>query len=148
MTVLSKMECPHMIEPHQIQGLDFIHVYPVIQWLVKRSVKVREERRDFIRHHAVQQFDKAYSSVNHCNKHVVQNLRKVQNYYRRQRSFKRKYIFPEVKELRVQSTLLEYGFPNRPIDADNKGCSQASFAETCDQEEVNKNIILTYQHFL
>lgn len=35
---LPKMKCPHLIEPHQIQGLDFINIYPVIQWLVKRSV--------------------------------------------------------------------------------------------------------------
>ena len=25
------MKCPHPIEPHQIQGLDFIHMYPVVQ---------------------------------------------------------------------------------------------------------------------
>jgi len=25
------MKCPHRIEPHQIQGLDFIHIYPVVQ---------------------------------------------------------------------------------------------------------------------
>lgn len=36
--VLPKMKCPHLIEPHQIQGLDFINIFPVIQWLVKRSV--------------------------------------------------------------------------------------------------------------
>jgi hypothetical protein len=26
--VLQKMNCPHPIEPHQIQGLDYIHIYP------------------------------------------------------------------------------------------------------------------------
>lgn len=35
---LPKMKCPCLIEPHQIQGLDFINIFPVIQWLVKRSV--------------------------------------------------------------------------------------------------------------
>lgn len=30
-SVLPRMKCPHRIEPHQIQGLDFIHIYPVIQ---------------------------------------------------------------------------------------------------------------------
>ncbi|XP_031631503.1 protein furry isoform X3 [Contarinia nasturtii] len=34
---LPKMKCPYLIEPHQIQGLDFINIFPVIQWLVKRS---------------------------------------------------------------------------------------------------------------
>lgn len=29
--VLPKLKCPHQIEPHQIQGLDFIHIFPVIQ---------------------------------------------------------------------------------------------------------------------
>ena len=29
--VLPRMKCPHRIEPHQIQGLDFIHIYPVVQ---------------------------------------------------------------------------------------------------------------------
>ena len=32
------MKCPYLIEPHQIQGLEFISIFPVIQWLVKRSV--------------------------------------------------------------------------------------------------------------
>jgi len=30
-SVLPKMKCPYQIEPHQIQGLDYIHVFPVIQ---------------------------------------------------------------------------------------------------------------------
>ena len=49
MAVLPKMKCPHRIEPHQIQGLDFIHIYPVMQWLVKRAVETKEEMGDFIR---------------------------------------------------------------------------------------------------
>nr|CAD7431943.1 unnamed protein product [Timema monikensis] len=32
--VLPEMKCPHAIEPHQIQGLDFIHIFPVIQVIV------------------------------------------------------------------------------------------------------------------
>lgn len=30
-SVLPKMKCPHRLEPHQIQGLDFIHIFPVVQ---------------------------------------------------------------------------------------------------------------------
>lgn len=29
--MLPKMNCPYRIEPHQIQGLDCIHIFPVIQ---------------------------------------------------------------------------------------------------------------------
>lgn len=31
MSALPKMKCPHRLEPHQIQGLDFIHIFPVVQ---------------------------------------------------------------------------------------------------------------------
>lgn len=29
--VLPYMKCPHSIEPHQIQGLDAIHIFPVVK---------------------------------------------------------------------------------------------------------------------
>ena len=35
--VLPEMKCPHHVEPHQIQGLDFIHIFPVIQVSIKGS---------------------------------------------------------------------------------------------------------------
>lgn len=33
-SVLPKMKCPYRVEPHQIQGLDCIHVFPVVQVLI------------------------------------------------------------------------------------------------------------------
>lgn len=33
-SVLPKMKCPHRLEPHQIQGLDFIHIFPVVQVII------------------------------------------------------------------------------------------------------------------
>ena len=56
MSVLPKMKCPHAIEPHQIQGLDFIHIYPVIQWLVKRAIESRAEMGDLNRSFALLQY--------------------------------------------------------------------------------------------
>lgn len=35
-SVLPRMKCPHQLEPHQIQGMDFIHIFPVVQ--VRASV--------------------------------------------------------------------------------------------------------------
>lgn len=37
-SVLIDMKCPHSLEPHQVQGLEFLAIHPVIQWLVKTSV--------------------------------------------------------------------------------------------------------------
>ncbi|CAG9830380.1 unnamed protein product [Diabrotica balteata] len=47
--VLPKIKCPRNIEPHQIQVFDFIEIFPVIQWLVKRSLECREEVAAFVR---------------------------------------------------------------------------------------------------
>lgn len=83
-SVLPKMKCPHRLEPHQIQGLDFIHIFPVIQvrqlthalsfrrpcfdrvvcesrqWLVKRAIETREEMGDYVRAFSISQFQKTH----------------------------------------------------------------------------------------
>jgi hypothetical protein len=43
--VLPAMKCPHHVEPHQIQGLDFIHIFPVIQVSI-RSKKLEHVHCD------------------------------------------------------------------------------------------------------
>ena len=78
--VLPRMKCPHRIEPHQIQGLDFINIYPVVQvstfqlfecnvqglsvflqWLVRRAIETREELGDTIRMFSESQFNKFHT---------------------------------------------------------------------------------------
>ncbi|KAI6242253.1 hypothetical protein M3Y99_00266900 [Aphelenchoides fujianensis] len=44
--VLPKFKCPHSIEPHQIQGLDCIRIFPVIQWLVKEAIEAKKKYGD------------------------------------------------------------------------------------------------------
>lgn len=41
---LKQMDCPLTIHPHQIQGLDYEKIYPVIQWLVKKLMESRDTR--------------------------------------------------------------------------------------------------------
>lgn len=59
--MLPRMNCPYRIEPHQIQGLDCIHIFPVVQWLVKRSMEMRQEMASFVRSFALNQFHKKHS---------------------------------------------------------------------------------------
>lgn len=74
------MNCPYRIEPHQIQGLDCIHIFPVIQWLVKRSMEMRQEMAGFVRSFALNQFHKKHfftedDEVKETgNKNVIRNL--------------------------------------------------------------------------
>lgn len=57
--VLLVMNCPHRIEPHQIVGLDYVHLVPVIRWLINRSAEVRLEHEAFNRLLALRHFARA-----------------------------------------------------------------------------------------
>lgn len=32
---LKNMQCPYLLQPFQLQGLDVNNIFPVVQWLVK-----------------------------------------------------------------------------------------------------------------
>ncbi|CAB4006178.1 Hypothetical predicted protein, partial [Paramuricea clavata] len=114
--VLPKMKCPHRLEPHQIQGLDFIHIFPVVQWLVKKAIETREEMGDYIREFSVSQFNKNYSSPqdtefdsrkDRCKTSILG----VKNTYKPKRIYKKPESFEIAdEETRVKTTLLEYGW--------------------------------------
>uniref|UniRef100_A0A803KAM7 Coiled-coil domain-containing protein 93 n=1 Tax=Xenopus tropicalis TaxID=8364 RepID=A0A803KAM7_XENTR len=115
-SVLPKMKCPHRLEPHQIQGLDFIHIFPVIQWLVKRAIETRQEMGDYIRSYSVSQFHKEHSLPEDQDfelrrEKTVRTLSETLDVYRPRRKYKRQGGSSELmdEESRVHSTLLEYG---------------------------------------
>ncbi|XP_064647994.1 coiled-coil domain-containing protein 93-like isoform X2 [Lineus longissimus] len=113
--VLPRMKCPHRIEPHQIQGLDFIHIYPVVQWLVKKAIETREEMGDYIRAFSVSQFNKNHSMpeddiFKEIKDKSVASLSAVKDLYKPTRKYRRTHTASLLEEeSRVQSTLLEYG---------------------------------------
>ncbi|XP_063982223.1 coiled-coil domain-containing protein 93 [Diachasmimorpha longicaudata] len=112
--MLPKMNCPHRIEPHQIQGLDCIHIFPVIQWLVKRSIEMRKETAGFVREFAINQFDKLHfsgrkSEREDAKESIEVNIQSARRAYEPRRRFKRTTAAPTNETARVKSTLLEYG---------------------------------------
>ncbi|XP_055696208.1 coiled-coil domain-containing protein 93 [Lutzomyia longipalpis] len=118
--VLPKMSCPHLIEPHQIQGLDFINIFPVIQWLVKRSVENRAERAERLKCFAVGQFHNHFKlqvdqNVREKNTKVLENIEKIQNLYAPRREFKKKAPAGSSEDelTKVRITLLEFGDKGR-----------------------------------
>ncbi|XP_069791325.1 coiled-coil domain-containing protein 93 isoform X2 [Narcine bancroftii] len=115
-SVLPNMKCPHRLEPHQIQGLDFIHIFPVVQWLVKRAIETREEMGDYIRAFSISQFQKTHSLLedddfNQQKDKAVKTVLEVSDVYKPQRKYKRLVGAGELvdEESRVHSTLLEFG---------------------------------------
>uniref|UniRef100_A0A1B6D2L0 Coiled-coil domain-containing protein 93 n=2 Tax=Clastoptera arizonana TaxID=38151 RepID=A0A1B6D2L0_9HEMI len=112
--VLPKLKCPHRIEPHQIQGLDFIHIFPVIQWLIKHSIERRKEMCESYKDYAVKQFNQQYTMTkikesSKLRKKLICSINKIQEKYRPLRRFCRTGPTPVDIKSRVESTLLEYG---------------------------------------
>lgn len=134
--VLPRMKCPYQIEPHQIQGLDNIHVFPVVQWLVKRAIETREETGDYVRAYSILQFNKSHKTPEDETMKVTEdkvwgNIHELREIYQP----KRRYRHPaphklKEEEIRVQSTLLEYG--------KHHGILQSS-KDNDDSEEANKS---------
>ncbi|XP_029187858.2 coiled-coil domain-containing protein 93-like isoform X1 [Acropora millepora] len=114
--VLPRMKCPHRLEPHQIQGLDFINIFPVVQWLVKRAIERKEEMGDYIREFSVSQFNKHHSTPKDDEFSTrkpkcifgMENLKET--YKPRRRYRKPESITKTDEETRVRTTLLEYGW--------------------------------------
>ncbi|XP_051258830.1 coiled-coil domain-containing protein 93 isoform X2 [Dicentrarchus labrax] len=141
-SVLPKMKCPHRLEPHQIQGLDFIHIFPVIQWLVKRAIETREEMGDYVRAYSVSQFQKSHSLPEdeeflQRKDKAVRAVLDVLEVYKPQRKYRRQRDAGELldEESRVHSTLLEYGRrygfskQSKQDEADGRKASQAGGAQ-------------------
>uniref|UniRef100_A0A1B0DKQ6 CCDC93 N-terminal domain-containing protein n=1 Tax=Phlebotomus papatasi TaxID=29031 RepID=A0A1B0DKQ6_PHLPP len=139
--VLPKMSCPHLIEPHQIQGLDFINIFPVIQWLVKRSVENRAERAEKLKSFAVGQFHNHFKLqvdkvAKEKNTKVLENIEKIQNLYAPRREFKKKSSAGSAEDelTRVRITLLEFGDKGRLL-ATNRQKSTEKSLSTEEMEE-------------
>ena len=100
-SVVKQMKCPFAIEPHQIQGLDYIHIFPVIQWLVKKTIETRQSEGDKVRKFAVGQYFKQHEADLENKTSIPQTERKVKRSYRR--------INGQAKEIEAEVTLMEYG---------------------------------------
>uniref|UniRef100_A0A336MVE9 CSON005933 protein n=1 Tax=Culicoides sonorensis TaxID=179676 RepID=A0A336MVE9_CULSO len=70
--VLPQIGCPYSLEPHQIQGLDFINIFPVIQWLVKRSIESRAEKADRLNAFLIKQFHNDFTLPSDDKKLVLE----------------------------------------------------------------------------
>uniref|UniRef100_A0A667G822 Coiled-coil domain-containing protein 93 n=1 Tax=Lynx canadensis TaxID=61383 RepID=A0A667G822_LYNCA len=115
-SVLPRMKCPHQLEPHQIQGMDFIHIFPVVQWLVKRAIETKEEMGDYIRSYSISQFQKTYSLPEDDDfvkrkEKAIKTVVDLSDVYKPRRKYRRQQGAGELldEESRVHATLLEYG---------------------------------------
>lgn len=153
------MKCPNVLEPHQIQGLDFIAVLPVIQWLVKESVKFRTEKAERLKLFAVGQFHnhfKLSSSeiARNERKKVLNMVREIDQCYAVKRLWKRKQaVEPEDEKSRVRLTLLEYGVRGmartiaKPADLKYSSFDKDNLPEELEQEDEVCQVLFTINCF-
>ncbi|GAB0191356.1 coiled-coil domain-containing protein 93 [Grus americana] len=155
-SVLPKMKCPHRLEPHQIQGLDFIHIFPVVQWLVKRAIETREEMGDYIRSYSISQFQKTHrlpedDEFMQRKEKAIKTVTDIFEVYKPQRKYKRQKGAEELldEESKVHATLLEYGRrygfsrqAGKTEQAEDKkialppGLAAAGKSEPCDEDDL------------
>lgn len=107
------MKCPFKLEPHQIQGLDFINIFPVIQWLVKKSVQNRSEKADRLHNFSKLQFHNNFQletekRMQEKRESMLEYSKVIDANFLPRRHFKK--IGNEVLEdkKRVNLTLMEY----------------------------------------
>jgi chromosome segregation ATPase len=55
---LASLKCPHVLQAQQLYYLDCIHIFPVIQWLVKKMIEVRQQMDERLRAYSEAQFRK------------------------------------------------------------------------------------------
>uniref|UniRef100_A0A1A9X4Z1 Coiled-coil domain-containing protein 93 n=1 Tax=Glossina brevipalpis TaxID=37001 RepID=A0A1A9X4Z1_9MUSC len=148
--VLPQMKCPYRIEPHQIQGLEFLSIHPVIQWLVKKSVENRAERNLRLKKFAVGQFHnycqyksdkKNLEKIRNASKHI----KRIQQIYNPIRQYQCKDFSNEDEKMRVQKTLLEYGdLTNHTIEnnLENDDENNVSSSQELNCAKLLENLIL------
>lgn len=106
---LVKIRCPHPLQSHQIQGLDYDHLFPVIQWLVRRVIEHRRLTGDLVRAQSLASFDKSYALPEEqerlrAEREALKDAAKPTRKFRKKASA----AFDTV-QARTDATLLEYG---------------------------------------
>uniref|UniRef100_T1GA42 CCDC93 N-terminal domain-containing protein n=1 Tax=Megaselia scalaris TaxID=36166 RepID=T1GA42_MEGSC len=123
-TVLPQMKCPYLLEPHQIQGLDFISIHPVIQWLVKKSVENRAERAENLKKYAETQFNAHFQfcSDKELSEKAIKDQEEINEKRKSEfpkRVYRRKDYGNEDEFTKVRITLLEYGNEGKIVGKDS-----------------------------
>ena len=103
-SLLPTMQCPHRLEPHQIQGLDYIHIFPVIQWLVRKAIETKKELGNTIRSFSVYMYSKEFPSFSLNTESIIDNLNSFQSHSRPNRKFRKSlhHLAPGETESKVR----------------------------------------------
>lgn len=97
------MQCPYNIQPHQIQGLDYAKIFPVIQWLVKQALMTQENTQAKVLKEAHSYYRRLKEEDD------ILNIKDLSSKYAPKRQFKTLSMKKLKDPIRIFSTLLEFG---------------------------------------
>ena len=113
-SAMRQMQCPHPLQPHQIQGgvtgADFAAINPVIKWLVKKFISRRGERETQLRKFSEFQFEHDFNfSSDVLRNHITEGLQKILSSNKVTRKYRHRQSKTDSEQRRVHSVLMEYG---------------------------------------
>ena len=128
---LRTMGCPAPLQAHQIQGLDYPALFPVVQWLVKRVIATREEFGDQRRSFALHAYDAcgypALSAAIRAPQRTASRVAELATHFPVLRRLKRvSGAPPRSRAAAACCTLLEYGHRFGSVPASGAPGAQAS----------------------
>ncbi|KAL3111480.1 hypothetical protein niasHT_017707 [Heterodera trifolii] len=137
--VLPELSCPFSLEPHQIQGLDLEHIYPVVQWLVKEANFVRERLGNETLNFAVYQFGQQgwhFSEQLEC----IDSAAGVRPFVKRQP----RKVYRRVKRMAdtVQTMANNSKMGGHSTDDDHQQQSRLNLAENEDDDDDGERLIV------
>lgn len=142
---LKRMKCPFALEPHQIQGMDSKHIFPVVQWLVKMSIQYRQENEAYMKSFAVRMFNKDHDLAIDRERISAQEIAKYDFVHKDpDTSPVRKYRHPNKSNIKdpktnVKITILEYkGLADVENETTN---SEKSFTNESSDAKENAHLI-------
>ena len=118
---LQRMKCPHTLQAHQMEGLDYPYIFPVVQWLLTRVLDARAQFGNQLRQYAQYACESKHGYAvsgddrSGAGIEVDANLRKtLEDAYGVSRQLRRKKRPTTMDELerRLNWTLMEYGHKN------------------------------------
>jgi len=105
---LVKMQCPYPLQTYQIKGLDYVNIFPVVQWLVKKVIETRLETGDTARRFSEYEYSRVMpmeSEKESVRPQQIEFVHELREKYMPQRHFKRHRAVQPTSS----RTLLEYG---------------------------------------
>lgn len=116
-------KCPHRIEPHQVQGLDYSSLLPAFQWLIQRAMESKDAKGESLRAETLWHHGHFFGSdgpgpVGHATGLPGDQAPPRRRFRQRLEPGGAK---PDDLALRVDNTLREYGRLGRQAQGQNQG---------------------------